>query len=45
MLELRQRVSTAEIESVHVATYEEAVRRTATEAEKWDPETPGDGGP
>jgi 2-methylcitrate dehydratase len=39
VLELRQRVSTAEIESVHVATYEEAVRRTATEAEKWDPET------
>jgi 2-methylcitrate dehydratase len=39
MLELRQRVGTAEIESVHVATYGEAVRRTATEAEKWNPET------
>jgi 2-methylcitrate dehydratase len=24
---------------VHMATYGEAVRRTATEAEKWDPET------
>ena len=39
VLDLRQRVGTAEIESVHVATYGEAVRRTATEAEKWDPKT------
>ena len=39
VLELRQRVGTAEIESVHLATYGEAVRRTATEAEKWNPET------
>ena len=38
-LELRQRVGTAEIESVHMATYGEALRRTATEAEKWDPKT------
>src|SRR5438445_13168186 len=39
VLELRQQVATAEIDSVHVATYGEAVRRTATEAEKWNPET------
>jgi 2-methylcitrate dehydratase len=39
MLELRQRLGTAEIESVHLATYGEAVRRTATEVEKWNPET------
>jgi 2-methylcitrate dehydratase len=39
VLELRELLGTAEIESVHVATYGEAVRRTATEAEKWDPET------
>src|SRR5262245_12159956 len=39
VLELRQKVATAEIASVHVATYGEAVRRTATEAEKWSPET------
>ena len=39
VLELRQSVVTEEIESVHVATYGEAVRRAATEAEKWDPET------
>jgi 2-methylcitrate dehydratase len=39
VLELRQRVGTAEIESVKLATYFEAVRRTATEAEKWDPKT------
>jgi 2-methylcitrate dehydratase len=39
VLELRQRVGSGEIESVHMATYGEAVRRTATEAEKWDPET------
>jgi 2-methylcitrate dehydratase len=39
VLELRQRVGSAEIESVRMATYGEAVRRTATEAEKWNPET------
>jgi 2-methylcitrate dehydratase len=39
VLELRQRVGSGEIESVHMATYGESVRRTATEAEKWDPET------
>src|SRR5262245_2297527 len=39
VLELRRQVAAAEIESVHVATYGEAVRRTATEAEKWHPET------
>jgi 2-methylcitrate dehydratase len=39
VLELRQQVAPAEIDSVHVATYGEAVRRTATEAEKWNPET------
>ncbi len=39
VLELRRKVATAEIESVDVATYGEAVRRTATEAEKWNPET------
>jgi 2-methylcitrate dehydratase len=39
VLDLRQQVATAEIESVHMATYGEAVRRTATEAEKWDPKT------
>ncbi|MGH7824870.1 MAG: MmgE/PrpD family protein [Candidatus Binatia bacterium] len=39
VLELRQQVATAEIDSVHMATYGEAVRRTATEAEKWDPKT------
>ncbi len=39
VLELRQNVAAAQIESVRVATYGEAVRRTATEAEKWDPET------
>jgi 2-methylcitrate dehydratase len=38
-LELRQQVGTAEIESVRIATYGEAVRRTATETEKWNPET------
>src|SRR4030095_1646293 len=32
-------VATAEIDSVHVATYGETVRRTATEAEKWNPQT------
>jgi 2-methylcitrate dehydratase len=39
VLELRQQVAAAQIASVHVATYGEAVRRTATEAEKWDPRT------
>ena len=39
VLELRQRIGAAEIESVHLTTYGEAVRRTATEAEKWDPQT------
>jgi 2-methylcitrate dehydratase len=39
VLELRQRLAAAEIESVHLATYSEALRRTATEAEKWNPET------
>jgi 2-methylcitrate dehydratase len=39
VLDLRQRLGTAEIESVHLATYGEALRRTATEAEKWNPET------
>jgi 2-methylcitrate dehydratase len=39
VLELRQQIGTAEIESVHISTYGEAVRRTATEAEKWDPKT------
>jgi 2-methylcitrate dehydratase len=39
MLELRQQVAAAEINSVRVATYGEALRRTATEAEKWNPET------
>jgi 2-methylcitrate dehydratase len=38
-LELRQRVSATDIESLHMATYGEALRRTATEAEKWDPKT------
>ena len=39
VLDLRQQVAIGDIESVHVATYEEAVRRTATESEKWNPET------
>src|SRR5215475_5807849 len=39
VLELRRQIGTAEIESVRMATYGEAIRRTATEAEKWDPET------
>ncbi len=39
VLELRPQVGAAQIESVRVATYGEAVRRTAAEAEKWDPET------
>ena len=32
-------MSPVEIESVHVATYHDAVRRTASEGEKWDPKT------
>ena len=39
VLELRDQIGTAEIDSMHLATYGEAVRRTATEAEKWNPET------
>jgi 2-methylcitrate dehydratase len=39
VLELRQCLGAAEIQSVHLATYGEAVRRTATETEKWNPET------
>jgi 2-methylcitrate dehydratase len=39
VLELRQKVAAAEIDSAQVATYGEAVQRTATEAEKWNPET------
>lgn len=39
ILELRQQVAVAEIDAVHVATYGEAIRRAAAEAEKWDPKT------
>ncbi len=39
VLELRRQLTEADIASVRVATYGEAVRRTATEAEKWDPRT------
>jgi len=39
VLELRQQVPAGDVESVRVATYGEAVRRTATETEKWDPRT------
>src|SRR5262249_38790544 len=39
VLKLRQQVTASEVASVHVATYGEAVRRTATEAEKWNPST------
>ncbi len=38
-LQLRQQLAPGEIESVRVATYGEAVRRTAAEPEKWDPKT------
>src|SRR6266852_4598703 len=38
-LELRPQVTPVQIESVHVATYHDAVRRTASEGEKWDPKT------
>ena len=39
VLELRRQVAVEHVESVRVETYGEAVRRTATEAEKWDPQT------
>ena len=39
VLDLRQQVAIRDIDSVHVATYTEAVQRTATEPEKWNPET------
>jgi len=39
VLELRRQVAAADIAAARVATYQEAVRRTATEAEKWDPQT------
>ena len=39
VLELRQQLAVAEIDAVHVATYGEAIRRTAAETEKWDPKT------
>src|SRR2546428_4323438 len=39
VLELRKQIPAAQIESIRVATYAEAVRRTAAEAEKWDPAT------
>jgi 2-methylcitrate dehydratase len=39
VLELGRQVAPAAIESMRVATYADAVRRTAKEAEKWDPET------
>jgi 2-methylcitrate dehydratase len=39
VLELRPQVAPKDIAAVHVATYADAVRRTATEPEKWDPQT------
>jgi 2-methylcitrate dehydratase len=39
VLEIRQQIAAADVASVRVATYGEALRRTATEAEKWDPKT------
>jgi len=39
VLELRQQVAITEIDAVNVATYGEAIRRTAAETEKWDPKT------
>ena len=39
VLELRGQIVAANVASVHVATYGDAVRRTASEAEKWDPKT------
>jgi 2-methylcitrate dehydratase len=38
-LQLRREVAPAEVAAVRVATYGEAVRRTAVEPEKWDPTT------
>ena len=39
VLELRSQVSADQIASARVATYGDAVRRTASEGEKWDPKT------
>lgn len=39
VLQLREQVAVGDIAAVHVATYADAVRRTAKEAEKWDPRT------
>ena len=39
VLELRKQIPASQIQSIRVATYAEAVRRTAAEAEKWDPRT------
>ena len=39
VLELRSQVSADQIASARVATYGDAVRRTASEGEKWDPQT------
>jgi 2-methylcitrate dehydratase len=39
VLQLREQVPAEEVESVRVWTYGEAIRRTAAEAEKWDPQT------
>jgi 2-methylcitrate dehydratase len=39
VLELRSQIAPADVTSLRVATYGEALRRTATEAEKWDPKT------
>jgi 2-methylcitrate dehydratase len=39
VLELRPQVAADQIASARVATYGDAVRRTAAEAEKWDPQT------
>jgi 2-methylcitrate dehydratase len=39
ILELRSQIAPADVTSMRVATYGEALRRTATEAEKWDPKT------
>jgi len=38
-LELRSQVAADQIASARVATYGDAVRRTASEGEKWDPKT------
>src|SRR5262245_19362581 len=39
VLELRPQIAAGDVVSIHLATYGEAVRRTATETEKWDPQT------